>query len=266
MKTVSVVIPFHRHENIDYLNLCLESLTNQNIDLEVIIVLTHLCSSIDESTNLKRFKSFRMIVEPLANTYAKKMNLGAKCSSSDFILIAQDDLVFSKDALKIMVDEFGTSENVIMNPVSNCDNNNHFFTNFVFKDKEKTYVVGSSATIEEVKEILPILMDKIAMAPVWQKVGYLNTFCTMFPKAIWEKIGGFDEKFLYGKEDIDLSLRANKLGIIMVINWNVFVLHFSGATAKHFNMKEIDLLDRKYLAEKYNGQTDFMFESNRPIS
>jgi GT2 family glycosyltransferase len=49
--------------------------------------------------------------------------------------------------------------------------------------------------------------------PAWRAADAVTGACLAVRRATWEKLGGFDEGFLNGSEDIDLALRASAAGL-----------------------------------------------------
>lgn len=58
-----------------------------------------------------------------------------------------------------------------------------------------------------------------------QEVAYLYGFCLMIPKAVMNRVGLFDERFFFGAEDIDYSLRLRVYGYRLLQVRSLFVHH-----------------------------------------
>jgi GT2 family glycosyltransferase len=59
---------------------------------------------------------------------------------------------------------------------------------------------------------------------------YLVGFCMVFPRSMWEEIGGFDEEFeLYG-EDTDFCMEALARDYRLCVRTDVFVFHHRAAS------------------------------------
>lgn len=59
----------------------------------------------------------------------------------------------------------------------------------------------------------------------------LSGFCMVFPKKLWEEIGGFHEGYeLYG-EDSEFCHKAKELGYRLVVRKDVFIYHYKGQSA-----------------------------------
>ena len=59
----------------------------------------------------------------------------------------------------------------------------------------------------------------------------LSGFCVVFPKKIWEEIGGFDENYKIYGEDSDFFFRIRQAGYRLIIRRDVFIYHFKGQSA-----------------------------------
>ena len=66
----------------------------------------------------------------------------------------------------------------------------------------------------------------------------LSGFCMVFPKRIWEEVGGFDEGyFLYG-EDSDFCERVKEAGYGLFTAYDTFVFHYGHKSME--NAEEIE--------------------------
>lgn len=64
----------------------------------------------------------------------------------------------------------------------------------------------------------------------WSPTGILYGWCILMRHAVWEAVGPFDERFVNGHEDNDLSLRAQRAGITLMIAGDVFIHHHGQGT------------------------------------
>lgn len=75
--------------------------------------------------------------------------------------------------------------------------------------------------------------------PTW----CLSGFCIVFPKKIWEEVGGFPEDFgFYGQEVVFID-KIVKLGYKQCWRTDAFVYHYGSASAK--KAEKLGLIDRK---------------------
>ena len=65
----------------------------------------------------------------------------------------------------------------------------------------------------------------------WREVDALTGACFALRREVWEKLGGFDEGFVNGGEDIDLCLRARRAGLRNFVALRSVVRHHISASA-----------------------------------
>jgi GT2 family glycosyltransferase len=64
----------------------------------------------------------------------------------------------------------------------------------------------------------------------WREVPAVTGACFAIRRALWEKLGGFDEDFRNGGEDVDLALRARAAGLRTVVSLRSVVRHHVSAS------------------------------------
>ena len=71
-------------------------------------------------------------------------------------------------------------------------------------------------------------------------INSLSGFCLVFPKKVWEEVGGFNEKYkLYG-EDSEFCESIKKLGYKLKMNQNVYIYHYGGKTTSKAKLEGKD--------------------------
>ena len=81
----------------------------------------------------------------------------------------------------------------------------------------------------------------------------MSSFCMLVPRAVIERIGGFDERFSpWGFEDDDFSLRARLAGGRLRVAHDVFVQHESYNGPKRERHEELLLRNWRRFAAKWN--------------
>ncbi|KKN88897.1 hypothetical protein LCGC14_0245040 [marine sediment metagenome] len=75
-------------------------------------------------------------------------------------------------------------------------------------------------------------------------------FCIVFPKSVWEEIGGFDEEFeLYG-EDSDFCMEVQEHGYTTAIRTDVFIFHHGMSSTPIAEARGKDILALKKKAKE----------------
>jgi GT2 family glycosyltransferase len=79
----------------------------------------------------------------------------------------------------------------------------------------------------------------------WFSVCRLSGFCLLMKRAVYEKIGGLDERFGLGFfDDEDLAERARRTGFELAVARDLFVHHFGSRTFAGNGIDAEQLLDR----------------------
>lgn len=64
----------------------------------------------------------------------------------------------------------------------------------------------------------------------WRSAAAVTGACLLLHRALWEQLGGFDERYVNGCEDVDLSLRAASIGRINAVSLRSTVDHHISAS------------------------------------
>jgi len=72
-----------------------------------------------------------------------------------------------------------------------------------------------------------------------KEVDYLRGPCPLIKRSLIDKIGGLDENFFYGPDDIDYCLRSAQVGYKTVFNGNVKIIHLAGHAGLSHNRDKI---------------------------
>lgn len=67
---------------------------------------------------------------------------------------------------------------------------------------------------------------------ILENVRTASGYCCLFPKYIWEKVGGFDEKFIFYCEDRFFNKKIQNLGYKTCCNQKVYVHHYEKVSFK----------------------------------
>lgn len=85
-----------------------------------------------------------------------------------------------------------------------------------------------------------------------------NGSCYLMMKMTWEAVGGFDEALRTSHEDIDFSLRAQRMGLKIGALSEAWALHLGNATLRHSptHTKRAFHQDRLYVVRKHYRSLD----------
>ena len=224
---VTLVIP-HYSPRLDYLKLAVDSAIGcQGVDLEIIV-------SSSSKTDPKPVLPSKVILlhNKTRLSFSQAINAGllAARPTSDFLMIGNDDVIYSQNSIANMVRAFGTRTDIIMNPYSNCDKGWLHNDKLEFMGRDLT----PGMTIEQFSaEDLATLAKEF---PNGREETLPSPFCafysTMIPRNVFNKVGILSEEYQNGGEDADYCYRAKRFGISSQWTKSAFVFHFGGKTRK----------------------------------
>lgn len=246
---VTIVCATYLKENDKYLRVAIESVKNQNYDnYEMILVSSG--SHVPENIP----KWITHIHHQTQHHYPEAINSGVKLADpeSKYYLIINDDVILTKDAVTNLVHSAGDNQ-IILNPISNCDNMFKYNLAMGYK-KDGDFVILNKRfyRYDDLKDQFDDLMNASSIYP-WGIIGqdFVCFYATLFPKKVWDKLGGLDPQFKTGQDDVDCSLRAKQMNIPCGIVLNSLIWHYGGATADLALTPEIRRENIEYFSKKW---------------
>jgi GT2 family glycosyltransferase len=164
--------------------------------------------------------------------FSKGCNQGIKVTKGDIIGLLNNDILFSSDWIKYIVDFIEKEDNVgFVSP--QCIEG---FCNSKHKFEKKTKKI-SNETISE-----------LYIKP--------NFACVFTKKSVFDKIGLFDENFTPAYfEDDDMIWRATFAGFKNFVLQNIYFYHLGSVTGSTLpNLSDIFERNKKYFFQKYSDK------------
>jgi GT2 family glycosyltransferase len=174
--------------------------------------------------------------------FAVTCNRGAATSTGEFLFFLNNDLVLLPHWLEPMLAAFtrcpaaGLVGNIQHNAATGAIDHAGVFFNHQGKPEHLTALPLTAA--------LPGF-------PAYRAVDALTGACFAVRRSTWEKLGGFDEGFVNGGEDIDLCLRARAAGLTQWIALRSVVRHHISQSA---GRKRRDEQNTRRLCERWSDQ------------
>ena len=193
----SIIIP--TFNNIDYLKLCLESISkNSKYEHEIII---HINEGTDGTLDYLKKKNYK-------TTYTKKnagvcvaFNDAVKLSTKNYIVLAHDDMYFCPNWDETFKKELDT-----------ISINSDFFLSGTMIQPFESYIklnCGNNINNFDEKKLLlelPKIKFNNFQGTHWQP--------SLIPLKTWNKVGGFSEEFSPGLgSDPDFNMKLWKIGV-----------------------------------------------------
>lgn len=150
-----------------------------NLD-EVTIVVPHHTAREKLANLMESIKNLKNVVIVKGGSFARNVNVGVKASDTKYVLITNDDTTFFPQfLLRRMMTVLNEFDIVGAVPDNGC----------------KGFVIDKGILIERDNN-----------------VQYPSGALFMMKRYVWDILDGFDERFVNGCEDVDLYLRAEKIG------------------------------------------------------
>jgi len=135
--------------------------------------------------------------------FAGACNRGAAAATGEFLFFLNNDLVLLPRWLEPMLAAFdrfpaaGLVGNVQLNAATGAVDHAGIFISHQGKPAHRTDLPAAARWLGW---------------PAYREVEALTGACFGLRRAVWRQLGGFDEAFVNGSEDIDLALRASAAG------------------------------------------------------
>lgn len=215
---------------------CIEEIhKNSKTRLELIIIDN---KSTDDTPNelrkLSENNSIRFIRNENETTYAKANNQGANLSSAKILLFLNNDVFVWKN----------WDENILK----------------VFKQNPRIAIQGARLLYPQMliqhcgivfrklpnglKHHYHIYLGKNWDCPSVSKSREFQCVTGAFlaiRKEVFERVGGFDENYVFGHEDLDLCIAARKIGFKVWYNSEVIAYHLESMTKKQKGLENFEL-------------------------
>jgi len=245
----TIVIP--AYNNLQYTVQCIASVErNTKPDTYEVVLIND--GSTDSSgavfETLKKEKPFvtEVVHHVSRQGFVRSVNDGVKVSKGKYIMLLNNDVITTPlwlTQLLRCMKQFGRRQNAdnvaIVGPVSNYASG---------------YQVARGASYS--LESLDRFAEEYHIQNVgrWTSVHFLSGFCMLLTREIYDKVGGFDERFNPGGfEDNSFVLDALELGYKAVVCGDTFVHHFGSKTLDMpaLSYMRRGLKNRKKYMEKY---------------
>lgn len=226
----SIIIINYKQEEL--VKNCISSVYNtfKSASFEVILI-NNSPDNVLPKFNLPNFK----LIETENYGYAVANNTGAKKAGGEYLFFLNGDTIIKSDFLadfdkEFSGKEFGTVglklifEDGTFQP--SCYLENNFFNEIKNKKLEKIFKGGDSAKKLETEKKYSAV----------QKANWVSGAAMIIRKDVFDKIGGFDERFFLFYEDADICKRLNDSGYPVYFYPDSKIVHLKGENVnREFN-------------------------------
>lgn len=238
---VSFVIPLYNCLDLTRAMLAsLRATLPEGIEQEIILVDDGSTDGTREWLGTLSGEPFRVLLNPANLGYAGANNRGAALARGDLLCLLNNDLVLTPGwlepmlALQRSLPAPGAIGNVQLNARTGDVDHAGIFINAKGKPQHDADAGSSRA--------------RVRRAPA------VTGACLLIARDLWNQLGGFDEGFLNGGEDVDLCLRARSAGRENAVALRSVIRHHVSASPgrkrrDEANSRRLTLRWRDQLAE-----------------
>lgn len=231
-----------------YLQQCLKSLI-ENTDYSnfEIIILDNGSSEKGTADYLKSLP-YKIILSPQNLGYARGNNLAAKRAEGEFLLFLNNDIVAEKNWLtpmvKLMLErvDCGIVGSKLLYPDRTIQ---HIGVAFDWRGNRRHIYKKYPADISPAKEL--------------RECEAVTGACLLIRREIFEQVGGFDERYKNGSEDIDLCLKVRTKGYRIFFCPQSVLIHFEKTSLKkrgNFYKKWTEKKNNRIFFKKWGAKID----------
>lgn len=213
---LSVIVPIYR--NLNLVEYCLTTLI-ENLPPDAELILVDDCSGPETVRLLETFKSARLIehTENRGNTAA--YNTGARAARGDLLAFVDSDVFVPAGALddlsRLLIDntDFGVVGSLLLYPYD--------------------YTIQHAGVAFDKWTLAHLFVGRrigeIDLKPLEDRQAVTAAFFAC-RRSVYDQIGGFDETYRDGLEDIEYCLRCRQLGYRNVLTSRFPAMHLESAT------------------------------------
>ncbi len=201
-------------------------------------------------------KKIRMITNEVNVGFGAAVNQAAKIAKGEYLLIVNPDVLFHKDTIRKMIETLEQNKKIGIIGPKYLDGNGEVIPSV----SGIPSFPGMIACFSLIDKFFPknSFSKKYWMRDIdnskLQKVPAIGGACLLVRKSVFDKIGGFDERFFMYFEEADLCQRIAKAGYSVVYLPQAVITHLVGrsSTDKALVQKRFEK-SRFIYVQKYHG-------------
>jgi len=214
--TLSIVIPTWNRR--DLLAACLASLQQQTRHADEIIVVDD--GSTDDTTSFlaRAYPDVRVVQLDRNSGFCIAVNAGIRAATGDLVFLLNNDMTLADDCLERLLLASSTSEAALFAPL------------VVFRDEpEIVYCAGDRQLVNGRPESIGYRCERNGM-PLPVRIFGVSGGAGLYRRAVFDRVGLLEERFIAYFEDSDLSFRARLAGFDAALAPNAVAYHVGSAS------------------------------------
>jgi len=253
---VSIIIPFLNQSESTLVTVH-SILSNCTIPAKIILV--------DDGSNetelgkikkdIENFKNVVLLSNNYEHGFASAINRGLAEVETDYIILANNDIVVTKGAVERLLKLANAKEYGIIGCMSNNASGFQQVESCDYNCIEEMYEFANKNNLN--------FKSKFINFP---RVAF---FFTLIKKEVIDRIGGLDERFNPGNfEDDDFCLRSNMAGFNTIVAQDVFIHHYGSKSFREEGFekyKQILEINKQKFVDKWGAEPIEIWQNNATI-
>lgn len=219
---VSMIVSNFNGLQLNLIKDCINSLIKPNYPKWELIVVDNASRDNSVAYIKKKFKNYRncFVIQNPINMYSQGLNIGARKASGKYLAYFNNDVAVSKSYLNNLVKEFERDKKLAIAQGKLLNYKDH---TIIDSAGETMDIFGNPHTLGNGEK------DKSQYDTPEDILSASGSVC-MIKKNIFKKLGEYDPSYGIGYEDMDLALRARRMGYKIKRFPKAIVYHKRGAT------------------------------------
>lgn len=243
MRPPKISIIILNWNKLDYLKQCIENaVKNTDYPNYEIVILDNASTEAGTKEYLSSLPH-KTITSPVNLGFAKGNNEAVKHATGEYLLLLNNDTIPKHDWLTPMIElilnnpECGIVGSKLLYPDGTIQ---HIGIYLDYKGKRNHYFERYPEDIPEANKI--------------RECEAVTGACLLIKKSVFSLVGGFDERYIQGVEDIDLCFKVRELGYKVFFCPQSVLIHFEG-----ISHKDLDDKQRKKVKRMMNKNNEKIF-------
>ena len=235
----------------------------QNLSYEIIIVDN---ASDDGSVDFikEKFPDVKLFANQKNLGFSKANNIGLAESKGEYILLLNPDTIVSEDTFEKMISFFNETKDAGLAgcKILNSDGSLQLACRRSFPGPWTSFckVSGLSNLFPKSKLFARYNLTYLDENKTYEVDAISGSFM-MFPRKIYEEIGGLDEQFFMYGEDLDFCYRIQKYGQKVYYFHDTQIIHYKGESTKRSSLDETKIFySAMHLFVKKHLSSSFLVE------
>lgn len=240
MKT-SIIIPVYN--NLEYTKKCLLALRkNTNLD-QIEIIIVNNASTDSTKGYLDSLDFINVTHNNINRNFAGANNQGAKAAKGEILIFLNNDTEVHENWLEPLIRDIGEDSKI-----------GAIGTKLLFPDGTIQHAGVVISPDKTPRHIYYQANPDELWVNKKREFQVVTAACIAIPKKVFNEVGGFDEKFVNGLEDVDLCLKIKKAGYKVIYEPKSVITHHESVSPGRFkhNKGNADL----YMSRWKNTKSD----------